>query len=73
MIKKLMHFSAEPMPGGTYQLELAYLVEREGEVADLCKVDPVGTVKEENLLETWKSVKKAVEIVYGEEISLIIH
>lgn len=71
MIKKLMHFSAEPMPGGTYQLELAYLVE--GEVADLCKVDPVGAVKEENLLETWKSVKKAVEIVYGEEISLIIH
>lgn len=71
MIKKLMHFSAEPMPGGTYQLELAYLVE--GEVADLCKVDPVGTVKEENLLETWKTVKKAVEIVSGTEISLIIH
>lgn len=71
MIKKLMHFAAEPMPGGTYQLELAYLVEGEG--VDLCKIDPVGTVKEENLLETWKSVKKAVEIVNGTEISLIIH
>lgn len=71
MIKKLMHFAAEPMPGGTYQLELAYLVEGEG--VDLCKVDPVGMVKEENLLETWKSVKKAVEIVNGTEISLIIH
>lgn len=71
MIKKLMHFSANPMSGGMYQLELAYLVEGEG--ADLCKVDPVGTVKEENLLETWKSVKKTVEIVYGEEISLVIY
>ena len=71
MIKKLMHFAAEPMSDCTYQLELAYLVE--GETADLCKIDTVGTVKEENLLETWKTVKKAVEIVYGEEIALIIH
>lgn len=60
------------MSVGTYQLELAYLVE-DGEGADLCKVDPVGTVKEENLLETWKSVKKAVEIVYGEEVNLVIY
>lgn len=72
MIKKLMHFAAEPMGGGEYQLELAYLVTGESGV-DLCKIDVVGTVKEDNLLETWKSVKKAVEIVNGTEINLIIH
>lgn len=70
MDKKIMHFSAERGEDTQYLLELA-LLENDGTV-DHCRIVKVGNVNEENLLETWKVLQKAVELLCEVKPDLVL-
>lgn len=72
MTQHIMHFRAERTEDGRYHIEVAMQSEKDQDGIGLIEMKSVGTVKESSLVETWTILKKTVELLTGENQTMVL-
>lgn len=72
MTQHIMHFRAERTEDGRYRIEVAMQSEKDQDGLGMIDMHGVGTVKEASLIETWTVLKKTLELLTGENQTMVL-